>query len=143
MPYLKFIPIKALLTVCGLLFTAVLIAAESKLLPWDYDSNIYRNDSNNLTKDIQWDVCSQMALSTANMAGAVATYPETPELIRELFLEEYPLDNENFYDVINQKKIDLAFELSHLWNYETMNNNISQVAWDWCSQQDSSHFRDL
>ncbi|MCL1080165.1 hypothetical protein D5R81_19110 [Parashewanella spongiae] len=151
MQFKQFLKLKSSLVIISLLFCAQSSATEIKQKPWHFDSNIYReliqnsDDEMLLNKNIQWDECSRMAPATYRMALGVQLNKESPDLIRETILDLYPVDNESFSDVVNQKIMVLAFEMADVARYEqgSDESTITQVAWDWCIAQDPQNFSDL
>ncbi|WP_119967970.1 hypothetical protein [Shewanella japonica] len=127
------------------------VANEISSKPWHFDSNIYRellensDDDMLLNKDIQWDKCSNMALATDRMALGVQDNPDDPDFMRETIRDMYPVDNDSFSDVINQKMMDLAFEMADVADGDKSSDDsvVTQAAWDWCIAQDPQHFADL
>ncbi|MGZ9899917.1 hypothetical protein [Shewanella gaetbuli] len=142
------------LVVASLCLSGQAVGASDK--PWDYDNNIYREQIQTgegtngelINKKKQWDACSDMAPSTYRMALTVKVVKENQgnlDEIRELFEDEYPINEGYFQDVINKKKIELAFEMANLSKWEESNKEspITQAAWDWCIAQDPENFEEL
>ncbi|MGZ9899918.1 hypothetical protein [Shewanella gaetbuli] len=145
------------LVVASLCLSGQAVGASDK--PWDYDNNIYsepldesiENGGGNqelLNKYTQWDVCSRMAPSTDRMAFTVKVVKESQsslDELRELFEDEWPINEGYFRDVINKKKIELAFEMAELTNDEETSDEsvVTQAAWDWCIAQDPENFEEL
>ncbi|WP_434927140.1 hypothetical protein [Shewanella sp. HL-SH2] len=143
--------LKLTLVMASLLCCAQSYATEKKQMPWDFDSNIYReqlsgiNNQDLINKDKQWDECSMMATSTDRMALGVQSNKEDHDFAREIILDLYPVDNDSFRDVINQKIMGLAFEMADLADGDKTSDEspVTQAAWDWCLAQDHQHFADL
>ncbi|MDO6776463.1 hypothetical protein Q4591_13985 [Shewanella sp. 3_MG-2023] len=147
---------KSSLVFVSLFFFAQSIAAEKLPKPWHFDGNIYRealsesissgkSNQSLLNKNIQWDKCSTMAPATDRMALGVQNNPDDPDFVREMILDLYPVDNDSFSDVINQKMMDLAFEMADVADGDKSSDDsvVTQAAWDWCISQDSQDFADL
>ncbi|MGZ9899916.1 hypothetical protein [Shewanella gaetbuli] len=133
------------------------IAAEDK--PWTIGGKLYteldeqvqnseEGDQTTLNKWNRWSACSMMAPSTYRMALTVKVVKENQgnlDEIRELFEDEYPINEGYFQDVINKKKIELAFEMADLSKWEESNKEspITQAAWDWCIALDPENFEEL
>ncbi|MGZ9899915.1 hypothetical protein [Shewanella gaetbuli] len=145
------------LVVASLCLSGQAVGASDK--PWDYDNNIYSEPLDEsieygggnqelLNKYTQWDVCSRMAPSTYRMALTVKVVKENQgnlDEIRQLFEDEWPINEGYFRDVINKKKIELAFKMADLSKWEESNKEspITQAAWDWCIAQDPEDFEEL
>ncbi|GIU04064.1 hypothetical protein TUM4261_03230 [Shewanella sp. c952] len=155
MPIKPFFKLKCSLATISLFFCAQSIAAEAPK-PWHFDGNIYREalsesissgESNQslLNKNIQWDECSTMAPATDRMALGVQDNPDDPDFMRETIRDLYPVDNDSFSDVINQKMMDLAFEMADVADGDKSSDDsvVTQAAWDWCIAQDPNDFSDL
>ncbi|GIU51588.1 hypothetical protein TUM4438_41770 [Shewanella sairae] len=131
------------------IYTTESYAAETKLKPWDFDSNIYREqlESNRdkliYNKKVQWDECSRMAPATDRAALGVQL--NTADFAREMIRHFHPVDFGDFSDVINQKIMDLAFEMADMadGNKTSDESPVTQAAWDWCIAQDPAHFSDF
>ncbi|WP_144211118.1 hypothetical protein [Shewanella donghaensis] len=142
---------KSTLVIVSLFFCAQSIAAEKPPKPWHFDSNIYRellenrDDDMLLNKNIQWDECSRMAPATDRMALGVQYNPDEPDFVRDSIIDFYPVDNDSFSDVINQKIMDLAFEMAEVADGDKSSDDsvVTQAAWDWCIAQDPQNFADL
>jgi hypothetical protein len=148
--------LKLTLVMASLLCCAQSYATEKKQMPWDFDSNIYReqlsesiqsgiNNQDLINKDNQWNECSMMATSTDRMALGVQSNKEDHDFAREIILDLYPVDNDSFCDVINQKIMGLAFEMADLADGDKTSDEspVTHAAWDWCIAQDPQHFADL
>ncbi|PMG43573.1 hypothetical protein [Shewanella sp. 10N.286.52.B9] len=137
---------KSSLVFVSLFFFAQSIAAEKP--PWDYDNNIYlellqnSDDEMLLNKSTQFDVCGTMARNTDQMAVGVQINKERPEFIRNIILDFHPMDNGDFRDVINQKIMDMAFEMADLADGDKSSDDsvVAHAAWDWCIAQEPEHF---
>ncbi|WP_351075523.1 hypothetical protein [Shewanella sp. CAL98-MNA-CIBAN-0140] len=148
--------LKLTLVIASLFCCAQSYATEKKQMPWDFDSNIYReqlsesiqsgiNNQDLINKDNQWYECATMAPTTFRMALGVKNNKEQPGFAREIILDLYPVDNDSFRDVINQKIMDLAFEMADLADGDKTSDEspVTQAAWDWCIDQDPKHFADF
>jgi len=148
--------LKSTFVIASLLCCAQSLATEKEQMPWDFDSNIYReqlsesiqsgiSNQDLLNKDKQWDECSTMATSTDRMALGVQSNKEDHDFAREIILDLYPVDNDSFRDVINQKIMGLAFEMADLADGDKTSDEspVTQAAWDWCIAQDPQDFADL
>lgn len=98
-----------------------------------------------LNKEIQWSECSTMAPATDRMALGVKSNEEAPDFVREMILALYPVDNDDFSDVINQKIMDLAFEIANLADGDRTSDDspITQAARDWSIAQAPENFADF
>ncbi|WP_076410101.1 hypothetical protein [Shewanella sp. UCD-KL12] len=86
-----------------------------------------------------------MAPATDRSALGVQLNEEAPDFVREMILDLYPVDNDDFSDVINQKIMDMAFEMANLADGDRSSDDspITQAAWDWCIAQDPENFADF
>ena len=138
--------LKLTLVIASLFCCAQSFATEKP--PWDNSNNIYieliqtSNDEALLNKNRRWRACERMALSTDRMALGVQNNKEQPGFMREMILDLYPVDNGHFKDVINQKIMDLAFEMADLADGDKSSDDspVAHAAWDWCTAQDPQHF---
>ncbi|BAJ00534.1 hypothetical protein [Shewanella violacea] len=98
-----------------------------------------------LNKYTQWDECSRIAPSADRMALGVQLNKELPGFMREIIRDIYPVDNDSFRDVINQKVMDLAFEMADLVDGDETSDEspVTQAFWDWCIAQDPQDFADF
>ena len=150
-----------------LAFTTVVIcgaaqaqtAAEQSMdKPWDYiydnpGKTPYDDDQSEHGERLQarWNSCSDMVLKTNMVANTIAGVKDNPddyyvtaEQNRKQLDQFFPTNTGTYQDTINEKILALGDEHWKMARGDADSSpELSQMAWDWCTNQDAENFVDL
>lgn len=122
--------------------------------PWEANLDTpYDNDESEKGKLLKkrWLECGAMVFRANAAAETVAIVINNPddyrvndEQNRDQIRQQFPTDNGNFRDQINERIQEYAFEHWELANTDgNQSPKLSKMAWDWCTGHSPEKFSDL